>query len=60
MEKKFLPKKIYILFITATSVVQTGSWGKKKQNAKMKCSNLVLFKTQNQVIDTIIEVSVWY
>ena len=58
MEKKFLPKKIYILFITATSVVQTGSWGKK--NAKMKCSNLVLFKTQNQVIDTIIEVSVWY
>ena len=34
--------------------------GKKKQNAKMKCSNLVLFKTQTQVIDTIIEVSVWY
>ena len=32
----------------------------EKKNAKMKCSNLVLFKTQTQVIDTIIEVSVWY
>ena len=52
----------FILYqpITATSVVQTGSWEKKKQNAKMKFSNLVLFKTQTQVIDTIIEVSVWY
>ena len=48
-----------------TNLLQLPVWckqevGKKKQNAKMKCSNLVLFKTQTQVIDTIIEVSVWY